>query len=34
MQLIFKVEKSYEEVKGLSHGFWRFFEQFETFEIS
>ena len=33
MQLIFEVEKFHEKVKRLTYGFWRFFDQFETFEI-
>ena len=31
--MIFKVEKFHQKVNGLTRGFWRFFDQFQTYEI-
>ena len=31
--MIFEVEKFHEKVKVLTHGFRRFLEEFQTFEI-
>ena len=30
---IFEVEKFHQKVKGLTHGFWRFFDHFLSFDI-
>ena len=32
-EIIFEVEKFDEKLKGLTNGFSRFFDQFQTFEI-
>ena len=32
--MIFEVQKFHQKVKGLTHGFWLFFDKFQTFQIS